>query len=89
MSGPELDEEDLERRAIKAYFRRFENPDQPSTVEVEQRGGLNYVVLSNVNGTLAVYRVLNDDTSLRFLRRWPAGLCQYPQPPHRPRGGDR
>jgi len=69
-----MDNEDLLRRPYAAYFRmaRGAAADQPSAAAsgVLRRKGLWYVVLRNVRGTLAVYRVKNDG-ALRRLRRWP------------------
>ncbi len=71
--------DDLTRRAFVAYFRTG-GIDQPShdSGEVEHKG-LRYVVLYNINGVLAVYRVFikaGTDT-LRRMRRWPAELETY------------
>ena len=53
---------DIEERAHRAYHRRFCGAlsyDQPTTnPDFYQEGGVQYVVLYNVNGVLAVYRVL-------------------------------
>jgi hypothetical protein len=69
------DDEDLVRRAYAAYFRGGQYHDQPSssasTVEVVD--DKFYVVLRNVNGVLAVYRVRNDGI-LKGLKRWPREL---------------
>jgi len=37
-------------------------------------GGLDYIVLRNVNGVLAVYRVLPISCTLKRLKRWPKGV---------------
>lgn len=71
-------DQDLIRRARRAYFRRFPNADQPSAggridwayVGDERR---QYVVLENFARTLAVYRVGNDG-DLRWLKRWPRDI---------------
>jgi len=49
---------------------------QPSAVAsgVEKHNGLEYVVLRNINGVLAVYRVHNDG-QLRRMKRWPAEIA--------------
>ena len=71
--------DDLTTRAFAAYFREAKtrgaySPDQPANDSgIEQHDGRDYVVLRNVNGTLAVYRVRNDGL-LKRLRRWPAAL---------------
>ncbi|MGH3289146.1 MAG: hypothetical protein ACRDPD_31475 [Streptosporangiaceae bacterium] len=72
-------DEQLTQRAFAAYFRSAaregaHSPDQPASYSgVEERGGKQYVVLRNVNGVLAVYRVRNDGV-LKGLKRWPPGL---------------
>lgn len=73
----------LEARALNAYFkeanRQIEEagglgepiqPRAPTTCEVE---GKKYVVLSNVRGVLAVYRVrvVNGKEVLKGLKRYP------------------
>ena len=66
---------ELETRAVAAYLRAAR---QEGTVPAQPAGGGNvaehqgrlYVVLSNANGTLAVYRVRNDGV-LKRLKRWP------------------
>jgi hypothetical protein len=66
----------LINRALAAYFRAASqlggSPMQPSTQMVEH-DGLTYVVLSNIRGTLAVYRVrtVNGQAVLKGLKRWP------------------
>jgi hypothetical protein len=70
---------DYIRRAMAAYFRRAGRtgrmPDQPNTAlswecDLDRR---HYVVLANINGILAVYRVKSDGC-LKRLRRWPKAL---------------
>ncbi len=72
--------EELTRRAFAAYFRAA---DQAGSGVVNQPAsssgpvthqGKTYVVLENVNGTLAVYRVRNSG-QLKRLRRWPAEVA--------------
>ncbi|MDE2081092.1 MAG: hypothetical protein KGI90_07060 [Burkholderiales bacterium] len=70
--------DDLLRRAFAAYFRSAAGeggvPLQPSkSSSVETIDGLDYVVLRNVKGPLAVYRVRNDGM-LKGLKRWPAAI---------------
>lgn len=69
------EDSDLTRRALAAYWKAGkENPrlDQPENgaSHLEDNEGRRYVVLSNVNGTLAVYRLRNDG-QLKRLKRWP------------------
>jgi hypothetical protein len=71
-------EAELTARAIAAYARQsvregfiYEQPADYSGVE--EAGGKEYVVLRNVNGILAVYRVRNDGI-LKGLKRWPTAL---------------
>lgn len=62
---------------MAAHFRYSEAsfPDQPdakaSGLRLHKR--LRYIVLRNVRGTIAVFRIQNDG-QLRRLRRWPAAL---------------
>src|SRR5580658_742998 len=50
--------------------------DQPSnTSDVQEITGKRYVILQNVKGVLAVYRVRNDGM-LKRLKRWPEGLLR-------------
>jgi len=66
-----LDDEDYLRRGIAAWFRSGRY-DQPSGVgsTVEEHGGKFYVVLRNVGGVMAVYRIRNEGI-LKGLKRWP------------------
>lgn len=69
------DESDLLRRATSAWFRSG-GIDQPANSSgVVEHGGKPYVVLVNVNGTLAVYAV-RDNGRLKRLDEedWPSGL---------------
>lgn len=60
----------LVRRAFAAWFRGG-GSDQPANDSREvEHAGHRYVVLRNVNGIMAVYRVRNDGM-LRRMRRWP------------------
>lgn len=74
---PKLNERDLFNRAMAAYFRSASKvggvPIQPSPPTMVENKGLKYVVLANVRGTLAVYRVriVNDEPVLKGLKRWP------------------
>ncbi len=72
--------DDLTARALRAYFvaakRNNPNgtPDQPANSSgLRTHEGKQYVVLENVNGILAVYRVRNDGM-LKSLKRWPDSL---------------
>jgi hypothetical protein len=65
-----MDDNDLMRRALAAWFRSGAM-DQPSNLSrCEWLDGRGYVVLRNVRGILAVYRV-RADGMLRRLKRWP------------------
>lgn len=68
------DLDDLTKRAFAAYFRAG-NDIQPNSGSsgVETVNKLDYVVLRNVNGILAVYRVRNDG-KLKGLKKWPKEL---------------
>lgn len=58
-------------RAMAAYFRSGANIQPAGQVMQYTVRGKDYVVLENVNGILAVYRVKPDGV-LKGLRRWPA-----------------
>ena len=66
--------DDLLRRALAAWFKTGGGypaiPQQPSQAlsAVETDGGHQYVVLRNVNGVLAAYRVRNDGALKRLVR---------------------
>lgn len=73
MGKASFDSTDLVRRAFAAWFRSG-GTDQPANhSDVTEHNGHDYVVLRNVNGILAVYRVRNDGM-LKRLRRWPTEL---------------
>ena len=67
----------LVQRALAAYFRSArggEILDQPANGSgVEKINGKLFVVLRNVRGILAVYRVKNDN-HLKRLKRYPKAL---------------
>lgn len=71
---------DLELRALAAYFRASKSADgaviQPSPPVTVEHKGLKYIVLSNINGLLAVYRVriVNGQAVLKGMKRWPKEL---------------
>jgi len=70
----------LEKRAKAAYYRSWDgsgSQNEPSDVETREHAGLRYVVLSNVNGTLAVYRVrtVNGEPVLKGMKRWPGAVA--------------
>ena len=65
--------DDLVRRALAAYFRGGADIQPANTSGVVEHEGKSYVVLHNVNGILAVYRVRNDGV-LKGLKRWPKAI---------------
>lgn len=69
--------EDLIRRAISAYYRHGAKAE-PASARSERRehDGKEYIVLANVRGILAVYRVrhVGGKDVLKRLKRWPAAL---------------
>ena len=75
------DNEPLIRRAMAAYYRtahRGGYDDNQIIIPANTSylcdvGGKQYVVLENVNGILAVYRVRTSGV-LKELKRWPAEL---------------
>lgn len=67
------EDEKLVLRAISAYFR-FGGIDQPSNDSgLQTVAKKDYVVLRNINGILAVYRMRNDG-KLKRLKRWSSEL---------------
>lgn len=70
---------DYLNRAIAAYYRAGDKGllQQPSNASGEtEYNGRQYVVLRNVNGVLAVYRITNSG-QLKRLKRWPSALNEY------------
>ncbi|MGA3799390.1 hypothetical protein ACPCYX_16715 [Pseudomonas fluorescens] len=68
-------------RAIYAFCARSGGPvDQPCQYlsDVEEHDGLRYVVLRNVNGLLAVYRITAAGM-LRRMKRWPKVISAIAQ----------
>lgn len=76
-------DEGLIRRAIAAVAREAARLGgemmQPGGREVVTVNGLRYVVLSNVRGIIAVYRV-RPDGILKGMKRWPKELDQMFDP---------
>jgi hypothetical protein len=70
----QLDDDDVMRRALAAYFRGGATT-QPNSGEsgVQLIGDRRYVVLRNSDGLLAIYRVRNDGM-LKRMKRWPKEL---------------
>jgi hypothetical protein len=74
-----LSDDQVTSRAYRAWFIECERQgviaDQPSAASSGQETlkGRNYVVLRNVRGMMAVYRVSNNG-SLERLKRWPVEL---------------
>jgi len=68
--------DELTSRAYAAYFRT-EGPEAQQPAEdmsgAVEHEGLTYVVLRNVNGVLAVYR-LRPQGILKRMKRWPSAL---------------
>lgn len=78
----------LENRAHAAYIRngsRIVNQDgkgsvsQPGDIRTLTIEGLDYIVLTNVKGILAVYRVrtVNGEQVLKGLKRWPKAIDEW------------
>ncbi len=78
----------IEHRALTAYFRQANRELRQSgnagtvvqpSVQTIEHAGLTYIRMSNVNGTLAVYRVRTmsgGDLKLKALKRWPAEVSK-------------
>ena len=62
-------------RAIRAYFKANADLPQPSKSDsgYARHRGRSYVVLGNVRGVLAVFRIAGD--RLRRLKRWPVSVA--------------
>jgi hypothetical protein len=69
---------DPTERACRAYFRSggIDEPASAGSGE-ETVGERKYVVLRNVRGILAVYRIKTDGV-LKRLERWPKELDEWP-----------
>lgn len=68
-------DEHFTRRAFAAWFRSG-GTDQPGAGSgVVDHEDKHYVVLRNVNGVLAVYRIRTSG-QLKRLRRWPAEVAE-------------
>lgn len=69
---------ELYNRAIAAYYKYSDGgtPQQPSEADsgVAEHEGKQYVVLRNVGGVLAVYRIRKYDGVLKRMQRWPAAI---------------
>jgi hypothetical protein len=68
--------EQLEQRLIKAYFRKFgKRADQPSQyIEYITHDDVEYGVLSNAYRTLAIYKLF-ENGSFRFANTLPRHLA--------------
>jgi len=65
--------DDMVKRAMAAWFRSGGNIQPANTSGVRTHDKRKYVVLENINGFLAVYRIKTDGF-LKRLKRWPAAL---------------
>jgi hypothetical protein len=65
----------LTQRAIKLHTGKL-GAQQPAAdlSGPATAGGLDYIVLRNLGGVLAVYRVLPITRTLKRLKRWPKEL---------------
>lgn len=70
------DKSELISRALAGWFRSGNTMQPSADSDVHEVAGLKYVVLRNVSGVIAVYRVLDtaDRKQLKRLIRWPAEL---------------
>ena len=72
----QLNDAEMTRRAMAAWFRSGGREQPANTSGLVSVEGLEYVVLNNINGILAVYRVrqVNQAPMLKRLKRWPSAL---------------
>mgnify|MGYP003608147565 CR=1 FL=1 len=65
----------LTQRAIASYLRKAD-AQQPCAASSgpATAGGIDYIVLRNLGGVLAVYRVMTQSRALKRLCRWPKGV---------------
>lgn len=66
----------LTQRAIKHHTGRVPGAQQPAAdlSGPATAGGLDYIVLRNISGVLAVYRVRPISRTLKRLKRWPKAV---------------
>jgi len=62
---------------LAAYFRGG-SINQPGQTEAVEHDGVEYIVLENDEGVLAVYRIreVNGEPVLRCLKRWPKEVTE-------------
>lgn len=68
-----MDQNDLKRRALAAYYQYRGGSDFTPEPEVVEHNDKTYVVIYGNAEKREVYRLRNDGV-LRRLRRWPQGL---------------
>ena len=70
---PQMTHDNLTQRAIKLHTGRVPGAQQPAAdlSGPATAGGLDYIVLRNLGGVLAVYRALPVSKTLKRLKRWP------------------
>ena len=75
-----MDDDELRRRAFIAYFRTRGTaaPVPAKDSGAEEYAGEYYMVLRNVNGPLAVYRIYDSAGTCRLrglgVEKWPLGI---------------
>jgi hypothetical protein len=65
-----MDDADVGRRALAAYYRSGGTDPPAGGGDVTEHEGKLYVVLQGARGTLAVYRIRGSG-ALRRMKRWP------------------
>jgi hypothetical protein len=71
MKNVQIDQGNMLRRAMDEWFKSGGTIQPSSNIsELTEHNGKMYVILSSVNGPLAVYRIKKDG-SLKRLERWP------------------
>jgi len=67
---------DYMNRAYAAYYKAGDQDHPGDMSGVQEHDGKEYVVLRNINGVLAVYRITRSG-QLKRLKRWPKELKEY------------
>ncbi len=70
-------EKEFLQRAVTEWFHAGGLVQPANSSGVTEFEGKSYVVLRNVNGVLAVYRIRTNGTTLKRLQRWPSEIEKW------------